>query len=143
MDEKYNGSLDQVERVATTQSDLHVLQAQGDVKNAKVASVALTDAMTKDQPSAWSWSMIRLYGIMLLVTMSKSHTCPPNREALWLSTPRRLHERVRRLAHGLDQRHEAMAYLLRHRHGGIRHRPRLRHLQRRQHPRLSLRCSRL
>ena len=72
MDEKKDGTLDQVERVGTGQSDLKALQAQGDVKNAKVASVALTDATTKDQPSAWSWSMIRLYGIMVLVTMSKS-----------------------------------------------------------------------
>ena len=42
-----------------------------DTKAAKVISVALTDALAKDQPSKWSWSMIQLYLIMLLVTISK------------------------------------------------------------------------
>ena len=56
----------------------HVEQFQNmadmpDSKAAKVLSVALTDAVAKDQPSRWSRSMIQLYGIMLLVTIS---LCP-------------------------------------------------------------------
>ena len=39
-------------------------------KSKKVISVALTDAIAKDQPSKWSRSMLQLYGIMLLVTIS-------------------------------------------------------------------------
>ena len=47
-----------------------VIQAIPDSKHAKVLSVALTDALAKDNPSLWSASMIKLYGIMLLVTLS-------------------------------------------------------------------------
>jgi hypothetical protein len=39
-------------------------------ESAKVISVALTDAVAKDKPSAWSPSMLRLYAIMFLVTIS-------------------------------------------------------------------------
>ena len=63
------------------QVNLQALQAAGDVKTAKVISVALADALAKDNPSSWSWSMIQLYGIIALVTMS---------EQPWRAPPRSL-----------------------------------------------------
>ena len=45
--------------------------AEPNPKKATVVSVALTDALAKDAPQYLSWSMFRLYGIMLLVTLSK------------------------------------------------------------------------
>ena len=63
-DEKRNNSADD-------QFTLQDLQASSDTKTAKVVSVALADALAKDgRPSAWSWSMIQLYGIIVLVTLS-------------------------------------------------------------------------
>ena len=43
---------------------------QKEVIKAKVLSVALTDAVAKDNISKWSVNMLKLYGIMLLVTLS-------------------------------------------------------------------------
>lgn len=45
--------------------------AEPDAKKATVRSVALTDAIAKDAPQYLSWPMFRLYGIMLLVTLSE------------------------------------------------------------------------
>ena len=39
--------------------------------SAKVISVALADAVAKDSPETWSSGMVRLYAIMLLVTISE------------------------------------------------------------------------
>ena len=44
-----------------------------DVHRARVLSVGLKDAITRDQLSPWSWKMVRLYGIVLLTTLSMSH----------------------------------------------------------------------
>ena len=52
------------------QPNLEAMRASGEVKTSKVISVALADALAKDNPSSWSWSMIKLYGIIVLVTMS-------------------------------------------------------------------------
>ena len=41
-----------------------------DGRQVNVLSVALTDAIAKDRPQYLSWSMFRLYGIMLLTTLS-------------------------------------------------------------------------
>jgi hypothetical protein len=41
-----------------------------DAKEANVASVALADALARDNPSPWSSSMIKLYGIIVVVTLS-------------------------------------------------------------------------
>ena len=71
MDEKKPTGLSEASHVEDNdQVTLQTLQASGDVKTAKVISVALADALAKDSPSKWSWSMIRLYGIIVLVTMS-------------------------------------------------------------------------
>jgi hypothetical protein len=48
----------------------HVDQQAG--KGQKVFSVTLTDAVAKDNPSAWSPSMIRLYLIMAFITLGKN-----------------------------------------------------------------------
>ena len=60
--------------VAQHVEQFHTGTDMPDTKSAKVISVALTDALAKDQPSWWSWSMIQLYGIMLLVTISEYPT---------------------------------------------------------------------
>lgn len=44
-----------------------------DVHRARVLSAGLTDAITRDRLSPWSWKMVRLYGIVLLTTLSMSH----------------------------------------------------------------------
>ena len=41
-----------------------------DTKVTAVYSVALTDALVKDKHRSWSSSMLQLYGIMMLVTLS-------------------------------------------------------------------------
>lgn len=43
-----------------------------DVHRARVLSVGLKDAITRDRLSPWSWKMLRLYGIVLLTTLSMS-----------------------------------------------------------------------
>jgi hypothetical protein len=52
------------------QVNMQTLQDAGDLKTTKVVSIALADALAKDNPSPWSWSMIQLYAIIVLVTMS-------------------------------------------------------------------------
>ena len=69
--EKTGVDIDHVER-STTQDRIDSLAQQGDVKRAKVQSVALADAVAKDNHSNWTWSMFKLYGIMVVVTLSKS-----------------------------------------------------------------------
>lgn len=44
------------------------------IKSVKVTSIELADALAKDKPSKWSPGMLQLYGIMLLVTISKRLT---------------------------------------------------------------------
>lgn len=58
-----------------TQDRLDSLAQQGDIKHVKVHSVALADAVAKDNQSKWTWAMFRLYGIMAFVTLSKSNRC--------------------------------------------------------------------
>ncbi|PLB34889.1 putative transporter [Aspergillus candidus] len=41
-----------------------------DVHRARVLSVGLKDAITRDRLSPWSWKMLRLYGIVLLTTLN-------------------------------------------------------------------------
>ena len=60
-DEKEQALHVEVERAAS----------EPNAKKANVLSVALTDALAKDEPQYLSWPMYRLYGIMLLVTLSK------------------------------------------------------------------------
>lgn len=55
------------ERSASTK-DMAVSPVDG--RQVNVLSVALTDAIAKDRPQYLSWSMFRLYGIMLLTTLS-------------------------------------------------------------------------
>ena len=57
----------QVEEIKISQ-----LLEDENAKRTKVASVVLADAVAKDSLSPWSWSMLRLYGVMLLVTLSTS-----------------------------------------------------------------------
>ena len=47
-----------------------ITDVPADAQKIAVFSVALTDAIAKDRPQYLSWPMFRLYGIMLLVTMS-------------------------------------------------------------------------
>lgn len=49
-------------------------EAPPDMKSVKVRSIELADALAKDKPSKWSPGMLQLYGIMLLVTISKRLT---------------------------------------------------------------------
>ena len=42
----------------------------GEVKTTKVKDVAFADAIDKDNPKPWSKSMLKLYAIMALVTLS-------------------------------------------------------------------------
>ena len=72
MDEKATISNDVQHMEEKNQAELQALQNSKDVKNTKVISVALADAVAKDNPPTWSWSMFQLYGIMILVTMSRS-----------------------------------------------------------------------
>jgi hypothetical protein len=51
--------------------EFRVLQDAG---KTNVISLALTTAVVKDKPATWSTSMIKLYGIMLLCTLSKPQT---------------------------------------------------------------------
>lgn len=44
--------------------------SDGDVKEVKVLSVELADAVAKDKPNYWSRSQISLYFFMLLNTLS-------------------------------------------------------------------------
>jgi hypothetical protein len=61
------------------QVNIQALQDAGQIKTAKVVSVALADALAKDNPSTTSWSMIKLYGIIVLVTMSEQPEPPFSR----------------------------------------------------------------
>lgn len=61
----------------SSKAEVHVEVAdQGGYKSQKVFSVALADAVAKDNPQAWSLSMIRLYLVIVFVTLGKS--APPN-----------------------------------------------------------------
>lgn len=42
------------------------------IKQSKVQSVELTNAIVKDNPNYWSASQMQLYGIMFFVTLSMS-----------------------------------------------------------------------
>ncbi len=55
------------------QQQLNIAQQHGNAKiaHAQVQSVALADALAKDNPSPWSASMWKLYFIMFIVTLSK------------------------------------------------------------------------
>jgi hypothetical protein len=59
-----------VERT-TTEERLDTLARRGSVKVAKVQSVALVDAVAKDNHSNWTPSMFKLYGIMAFCVLSK------------------------------------------------------------------------
>lgn len=59
------------EKEQTLHVEVQQAAAEPNAKKATVVSVALTDALAKDAPQYLSWSMFRLYGIMLLVTLSK------------------------------------------------------------------------
>lgn len=54
-----------------TQLNQTPLPGTSEVAHAKVQSVALADALAKDNPSPWSASMWSLYLIMFVVTLSK------------------------------------------------------------------------
>lgn len=56
----------------TLHVEIEQAAAEPDAKKATVKSIALTDAVAKDAPQYLSWRMFRLYGIMLLVTLSMS-----------------------------------------------------------------------
>ena len=71
MDDKINDHQDHAVTHVENKTALEVVQAIPDTKHVKVLSVALTDALVTDNPSLWSASMIKLYAIMLLVTLSK------------------------------------------------------------------------
>jgi hypothetical protein len=68
MEEKKTTGVSHVED--NNQVNMQTLQDAGQMKTAKVVSVALADALAKDNPSRGSWSMVQLYGIIVLVTMS-------------------------------------------------------------------------
>lgn len=48
---------------------VHVDDNKHEVKTQNVFSVELVDAIAKDNPSVWSPHMIRLYMVMVLVTL--------------------------------------------------------------------------
>lgn len=48
----------------------HAVQDHGDVKQVKVHSIELADALAKDQPNFKSASMMKLYALMLFATLS-------------------------------------------------------------------------
>jgi hypothetical protein len=64
----------EVERVDTTTTtasqNLKDAVRLGEVKTTKVKNVAFADAIAKDNPKPWSKSMLKLYAIMALVTLS-------------------------------------------------------------------------
>lgn len=55
----------------TTEQISNPVDTHSDVKEVKVQSVELADALAKDQPNYKSRSMIALYSLMLFATLSK------------------------------------------------------------------------
>lgn len=57
-------------------------------KETTVQSVALADALAKDNPATWSVSMMKLYAIMALITLSMSVPSPSRSSRVgFLTTP--------------------------------------------------------
>ena len=69
--------LEQIKELDIGQLPKHGLEGK-DVVKTQVRSVALTDAVVKDNISKWSPNMLKLYAIMILVTLSKHHPTPPS-----------------------------------------------------------------
>ena len=65
-----------------------------EIKRTAVASVALTDALARDVTPKFSKSMLQLYGIMVLVTLSKSIVRSFSWNAPSLTFARRRYERL-------------------------------------------------
>jgi hypothetical protein len=72
MNEKTDAVVGEVEHARTNEStqQRHDFNYDGNVKTSNVFSVPLTDALAKDNPSPWALHMWKLYGIMIIVTLS-------------------------------------------------------------------------
>lgn len=96
----------------------HVDDNNHEVKTQNVFSVELVDAIAKDNPSAWSPHMIRLYMVMVLVTLGMFFlplvyvVATFTNSSLAFSTYSQLYEWLRRLRYELAQRHGPLSCLL-------------------------------
>ncbi len=62
--------VERADTATTTASQIKDAVRLGEVKTTKVKDVAFADAIDKDNPKPWSKSMLKLYAIMALVTLS-------------------------------------------------------------------------